>query len=122
MQTVTHYPAIVGGIIAQVRDRQGVRQEDLAKAMGITQTTLSRIETGQSNVSVEHLRLVAHHLGVRPNQILADADTNETLLLNQGMTVMLTRGTQDIPPAAIFLAGAALAAVLILVAVNAQQS
>jgi transcriptional regulator with XRE-family HTH domain len=121
MQTVTNYPTIVGKIIAQIRDQRGLRQEDLAQAMGVTQTTLSRIETGQSSISVEHLRLASHHLGVRPNQILADADNNETILQSRGMTIMFGRDNQDLPPAAIFLGGAALAALLTLAVVGSQQ-
>jgi|SRR5579859_1246727 len=122
MQTTTSYPSIVGGILAQIRSQKGLRQEDLAQAMGVTQTTLSRIETGQSSVSVEHLRSAAHHLGVAPNQILAHADHNETILLNQGMTVTFTRDNPDLPPAAVFVAGAALAALLTLAFVGSQQS
>ena len=123
MQTVTHYPAIVGHSIAQIRDRRGLRQEDLAQAMGVTQTTLSRIETGQSSISVEQLRTAAHHLGVKPSQILGDADNNELILQSQGTTVRFTRDNQDLPPAAILLGGAALGVVLgALVVAAAQQS
>jgi transcriptional regulator with XRE-family HTH domain len=121
MQTVTSYPSIVGGVIAQIRNQKGLRQEDLAQRLGVTQTTLSRIESGQSGISVGHLRLAAHHLGVAPNQILYHADHNEKLLQAQGMKVTVTRDN-NLPPAAIFLAGAALAALLTLAVVSSQQS
>jgi transcriptional regulator with XRE-family HTH domain len=122
METATHYPAIVGGILAQIRSQRGLKQEELAGAMGITQTTLSRIENGESAATVEHLRLAAHRLGVAPHQILFDADHNEGHLQMQGMNVAMTRNNPDLPPLAIFLGGAALAALLTLAVVGSQQS
>ena len=120
MQTVTNYPSIVGSVLAQFRNQRGLRQGDLAQAMGVTQTTLSRIENGQSSISVEQLRVAAHHLGIAPHQILHYADHNETLLQAQGMAITLTRDTPDLPPAAIFLAGAALATLLTFAVVGSQ--
>lgn len=122
LPTATSYPSIVGGVLAKIRSQKGLRQEEMAQALGVTQTTLSRMETGQSIISVEHLRLVAHHLGIAPSQILSYADYNEVSLQNQGVEVMPTRGRPDIPPAMIFLAGAALATLLTLAVVSSQQS
>jgi transcriptional regulator with XRE-family HTH domain len=42
------YALVVGSVIAQLREEHGLRQAELAARVGTTQSTLSRIEHGQS--------------------------------------------------------------------------
>lgn len=38
-QPGTTYPALVGGVLAQMRSQQNLRQEEVADAVGVTQAT-----------------------------------------------------------------------------------
>jgi transcriptional regulator with XRE-family HTH domain len=100
LKPATTYPAIVGGVLAQIRNQNGLRQEELAQALRITQATLSRIEKGQSGITVEHLRLAAQKLGSTPAVILAYADQAEVNMQIQGITVTPTRDDDSVnsPP------------------------
>lgn len=50
--------------IQEVREILGVTQKELADAMGISQSVLSLIESGQATVSLEHLIKIASFLRV----------------------------------------------------------
>jgi transcriptional regulator with XRE-family HTH domain len=109
MKAVTTYPALVGNVLEQFRKEQGFNQGEVAKAVGITQTTLSRMENGQSSITVEHLKQLGDKLGIPPSQILYEAEKNA---LNMQMIggVEIVKTDYDIPPLVVFLAGAALTA------------
>jgi len=83
---------------------------------------MSRVETGQSSLTIDHLSLAARHLGIAPNQILAYADYNETSFQNRGIEVFPTRQTLDPEKVMIFLGGAVLATLITLAVVNLPQS
>ena len=60
--------SIQGGIgrqIADARRRQGVTQQELAFRTGIQQATISRLERGLGNPTVETLTCIAHALGLQ---------------------------------------------------------
>lgn len=110
---VVTYPAIVGGVLSDLRKRANLRQEDVAKAIGVAQTTWSRIETGQSSATVEYLKLAADHLGYPPSDILHFADQAAFHLKNQGVVIKITREEVDFKAAAI-VSAVALAAIVAL--------
>lgn len=56
--------------IRAARQRRGMSQRDLARALGMAQSTLSRIERGERRVSVDRLIEIARALGVRPADML----------------------------------------------------
>lgn len=56
--------------IRAARKERGVSQRDLARALGMAQSTLSRIERGERRVSVDRLIAIARALGVRPADML----------------------------------------------------
>lgn len=56
--------------IRAVRKERGISQRDLARALGMAQSTLSRIERGERRVSVDRLIAIARALGVRPADML----------------------------------------------------
>ena len=120
IKTVTTYPSIVGGVLAQMRGQQSLHQEDVAKAVGVTQTTWSRIENGQSSISVEHLRLAASKLGIQPNRILQYADQAATNMEFGGVEVMAARNDTSLNPAVVLLAGAALGAIIMYAIANSK--
>jgi len=56
--------------IRAARKERGVSQRELARALGVAQSTLSRIERGERRVSVDLLIEIARTLGVRPADML----------------------------------------------------
>jgi transcriptional regulator with XRE-family HTH domain len=104
----TTYPSIVGKVLTDLRSQRGMHQKDMASAVGITQATWSRIENGQTSVTLEHLRSAAKTMGMPPSQILAIADQTEVEAEFRGVSVVETKSTPDIHPGLVLLAGAAL--------------
>lgn len=56
----------VGNIVRQAREQAGISQVGLAEECGMRQPTLSRIERGATNPTVETLNDIAKALGKRP--------------------------------------------------------
>lgn len=54
----------VGRKIAELRDKKGVTQADVAEAIGTTVPNLQRIEYGTQNVTIETLTKIANAIGV----------------------------------------------------------
>ena len=82
------YRALVGQAVAGRRARLKLQQKDLADALGITQASWSRLETGQSAFSVEQLSQASAALGTSAGEILAEADRVATQLAHQGYKVL----------------------------------
>lgn len=60
MESLILSPAALGRTLRDARLERGLTQSDLAQRSGLTQTTVSSIERGLSNVSLDTLlRLVA---------------------------------------------------------------
>ncbi len=124
MQTVqlkpaTTYPAIVGGVLTQIRNEKGLRQDELAQSVGVTQATWSRIERGHSSITVEHLRKAADKLGASPGNILNYADRTEIDFRNRGGDVIVSRDSLDNQQVALIAGGALL--ILVAAAIIASQ-
>gem|GEM_PF-6708685 len=63
----------IGERVRAARKHVGISQVTLAAQMGVSLNTVSTIEQGERNFSVEHLLLLAAHLGVSPQTILIGA-------------------------------------------------
>lgn len=87
MQPETSYPAILGRILEYFRKDIGLDQKDVADRLGITQSAWSRIERGQSGISMEQLLKVSEILGTQPHKIIADTDKASSKLEQDGITV-----------------------------------
>jgi transcriptional regulator with XRE-family HTH domain len=103
----------VGRLLQQHRKALFPEGEKFAQAIGISQPTLSRIESGAVSVSVEQLRRLTAALGTTPAEILAQADAAAASLPRQGVQVVEAGKESDQVVA--LLTGAALAAVLFAV-------
>ena len=105
------YRALVGQVVARNRAVRQITQLTVATALGITQASLSRLETGQSSFSIEQMAVVAHVLKTTPNQLLAEADGLAAQLTRNGHKVVRTvlEADPDWSP----LVGAALVGVLL---------
>lgn len=54
----------VGRVIRESRRERGVSMRDLAAALDVTPSAVSRLETGTTQATVVHLRKIARELGV----------------------------------------------------------
>jgi len=65
---------VVAANARALRARQQRRQQDVADAAGINRTTLSRIEAGGREITLEQAEALCIGLGVGLPQLLAGAD------------------------------------------------
>lgn len=107
----TTFPAIIGRLLAVQRDRLNLDQATVAAAVGVTQPTWSRIERGESAISVDQLRRACNRLGLVPGQLLNQADSAKAQLERQGISVV--ESADDTDKALAFLGLAALAALIV---------
>jgi transcriptional regulator with XRE-family HTH domain len=71
---ITSYSAIVGQVLINLRTERDIKQGSLAEAVGVGQSTWSRIEKGEVALSVDQLARAAGFLAVSPSTILSWAD------------------------------------------------
>ena len=74
MQAEISYNSILGQIFRQKRTKGGFDQEQIGKRMGITGSSWSRIETGDSAVSIDQINKFAQIVGCNSWEILQEAD------------------------------------------------
>ena len=63
-------PARLGRAIREVRSRQGLTVTEVARRSGLSQSFLSQVEAGQSDISVGRLIRVAQVLDVHVTDLL----------------------------------------------------
>ncbi len=110
----TTYRAIVGRVLQVARESKKAQfpnQQAFADAVGLSQPTLSRIESGAGNVSLDQLKRLADTLGVAPAEILGRADRAAADLVRRGVRVVDQLPQAD--PTLAVLGATALAALLI---------
>lgn len=59
-----------GKKIRILRDKKKFTQFDLASKIGMHESTLGRIERGESNPPLQTINRIAQALGVKPNELL----------------------------------------------------
>jgi transcriptional regulator with XRE-family HTH domain len=99
---VASYPAVVGAVLLARRKELGLSQSNLADAVGLTVSTWSRIENGESALTIEQLAAAAQALGVAPSALLQVAEEKIAELNRRGIATSPTR----IDPASIVELGA----------------
>lgn len=52
----------IGGTIREIREKRGLSQEQLADKMNISRSTISKIESGKFNCSIDYLCKFASYL------------------------------------------------------------
>lgn len=100
IRLATSYPAIVGAVLANERIKANLTQAEAAKRIRLAASTLSRIEAGQSALTVEQLAQLAIVFKCsRTSFILVRADTIASMALRRGIEVMsqsgLVKGVKD---------------------------
>lgn len=107
-EAVTTSSAVLGAILAKLRTEKGMKQGELADKVEIGGSTWSRIEKGESGISIEQLRLAAKALDVTPGRIFEMLDAAEEAVEKQGVRIEPTNSS--IKAAALFTATSATAA------------
>ena len=69
----------IGDNIKKCRQMAGIKQGDFAKILGITSTTLSRIERGKGSIKMDTLKKISEKLEIPLEKIIFGVDT---ILLN----------------------------------------
>lgn len=90
VEIVTTSGAILGQILVKLRNEAGLKQNELAEAVGLSPSTWSRIEKGDSGLSIDQLRAAARALGVSSGQILEMLETAEKEVSGRGVDVKPT--------------------------------
>lgn len=112
----TTYSAVLGQVIEDKRKKINLSQGDLAKALGISQPSWSRIEKGQAVMNAEQLNVVADALGEETHTLMAEVDKRIKLLKSGGVEIVTSKQlkqSQDGPGVGTVLAGAALTGFLL---------
>ena len=65
-------------MLRQIREQQGMSQRALAKAAGITQAALFRLESGETDPRLSTLRAIAEALGVTVAEIIGEGRPRKT--------------------------------------------
>jgi transcriptional regulator with XRE-family HTH domain len=60
----------MGETIRKIREKKGYNQEQLAEIMKVSRTTISKIESGKFNCSLDYLSKFSWYLGFEINIIL----------------------------------------------------
>lgn len=87
LNAVTTSGAVLGAVLVKLRTLQGMKQGDLAEAVGVGASTWSRIEKGESGLSIDQLRLAAKALGQTAGRILEIAEAAEQEAIKKGINV-----------------------------------
>lgn len=76
MDTYIHECRVkMGESIRQIREKKGYNQEQLAERMRISRSTISKIESGKFNCSIDYLSKFSVALGF--NVVLEEANNEE---------------------------------------------
>jgi transcriptional regulator with XRE-family HTH domain len=59
-----------GQKVRELRQQKGMSIEEFANTVGIHVTQLSRLERGETNVTISYIMLLAKELGVQPGLLL----------------------------------------------------
>lgn len=55
--------------IEEIRKAKGIRQEDFAKAVGVSRQTISSLETGRYNPSIQLAYKISRYLGLTIEEV-----------------------------------------------------
>jgi transcriptional regulator with XRE-family HTH domain len=87
-QAAVTYAAIVGRIVLHRRKGLGLNQVDVANALGVSQGSYSKMETGEIPITLEVLQRISAHFGCTPTAVLQEADGYLKALQLQGVQLI----------------------------------
>ncbi|MGE6164409.1 helix-turn-helix transcriptional regulator [Aeromonas media] len=87
---VTTTGAVLGAVLAELRTNAGMKQAELAAKVGVGSSTWSRIEKGESGISIDLLKAAAKVLSTTAWAILEVADAAEQDVAEHGVKIEST--------------------------------
>lgn len=115
LKPATTYPDVLGAVLRHLRKTNGLEQQPVSEAAGVTQSTWSRIERGDTAITVDQLARAASCLNTKPEKILILVDQSVKAIQKQGVKVEVKRKTEGISPGLILIGVAALAALIAVI-------
>lgn len=88
MQTATTYARVLGTVIAQRRAQRRERQAQVAKVLGIMQSSYSKLECGSSQFSTAQICNLASHFECPVAQLFVETDALINVLTKAGVRVL----------------------------------
>lgn len=70
---ITNLYTAIGARLAEARQQRGIRQADLAGAVGLTRASIANIENGAQRIQVHTLIAAAQALGIDPADLITKA-------------------------------------------------
>ncbi len=64
----------LGERIREIRKRKGMRQDDLADKLEVSNTYISKLENGKKQITIKQLEKVAEALGVELTELLKEEE------------------------------------------------
>lgn len=114
---VMPYNMLIGKILQRHREQIGKNQSEIAEVAGLTQSAYSRIESGQSSLTLAHLHAITDALGIKPDEVLKETDQIAGKLLSQNVSVPFDKPENSDDTKAALLIGLGIL-LLILAATN----
>jgi transcriptional regulator with XRE-family HTH domain len=112
IQNVTKYSELVARVVGQLRHARNFDQKQFAEALGVSASTWSRAENGQTGLSLDQLAGAARVLSITPAQILGYADNAVDQLKRKGVAVLVGREAAQDDQNFAYLGAAALGALV----------
>ena len=120
------YSAVLGVVLTNLRKQKSIEQGEIAKRMGLTQASYSRLEGGKSAFSIDQMYQAAAALGLSGKEVITEVEQYSSHLKADGIPVVpqvrgntsqatqnsTNRSGNDITT---FIAGAALGALLLTI-------
>ena len=121
----TSYSAVLGVVLSALRKEAGLEQGQMAKNMGLSQASYSRLESGKSTFSVNQMFQAASALGVPREELFRRLNSTIAYLESSNVAVSAqprvnnSQTQNESPDVGHFIAGAALATFVIgLISMN----
>lgn len=116
MKNETTYQAVLGRLIIQKRQEKNIDQEEMARHVGVSRSTWSRIESGSSALNIDQLTKVASKLELPLSELMLETETVVEELKNQNVKVHERRDQISSKPGSlapvVFLGGAVLGGIV----------
>ena len=98
MKNETTYQTVLGRLIAQKRKERRIDQEEMARRVGVSRSTWSRIEAGSSALNMDQLARAASALGISLGELMLEVDDVVRELRRQNVEVHDSRDQAKSPP------------------------
>ncbi len=115
LQPETTVQSVIGQVIVKIRKEMNFEQHQLAKAAGVNQSTWSKIERGESALSIEKLMQVAGFMQIKPSIIIIQAESVISQLKSQGVIVKNRAPSNGTSRGAAIIGAAALGGLVALI-------